>query len=97
MVLRLRGTLDREALSKALGEIVNRHEILRTVYEEENGQVYQHVKPAGGWQLKEADGSKYAGDEAGLKSYIQGLTLEPFDLWPNVIDMLRADADHTNE
>ncbi|MGN6152064.1 MAG: amino acid adenylation domain-containing protein, partial [Lysobacteraceae bacterium] len=32
MALRLRGTLDRKALTLALGGIVERHEILRTVY-----------------------------------------------------------------
>ncbi len=46
-VLRLKGELNGGALSKALAEIVNRHEILRTVYREENGAVYQEVKPAG--------------------------------------------------
>jgi amino acid adenylation domain-containing protein len=88
-VLRLKGMLDREALSRALAEIVNRHEILRTVYEEENGQVYQRIKAGGNWQLKQSDGRKYAGDEEDLERYIRNLTMEPFDLHKD--DMLRAE------
>ncbi|MEP7253817.1 MAG: condensation domain-containing protein, partial [Ginsengibacter sp.] len=36
-VLRLTGKLDKAALGKSLREIVNRHEVLRTVYKEEEG------------------------------------------------------------
>jgi len=88
-VLRLKGALNREALSKALGAIVDRHEILRTVYREENGQVYQEVKPAGNWVLRESEGSKYKEDQAGLDKYIAALTQAPFDLGKD--DMFRAE------
>ena len=53
VILRLKGDIAIDALSKALGEIVNRHEILRTVYVEDNGEVYQRVKAKGSWVLKE--------------------------------------------
>ena len=89
VVLRLKGNLDHAALSKALAEVVNRHEILRTVYEEENGRVYQHVKVAGNWQLGESDGRKYGGAQKELESYIQALIMEPFDLGKD--DMFRAE------
>jgi hypothetical protein len=88
-VLRLTGTLDHSALSKSLQEIVNRHEILRTVYEEENGQVYQRIKPARNWTLTESDGSKYHNDPAILESYIRKLTDAPFNLSQD--DMFRAE------
>ena len=88
-VLRLKGELNRGALSKALAEIVNRHEILRTVYREENGAVYQEVKPAGTWVLRESDGSKYRDDQAGLDRYIAELTQAPFDLCKD--DMFRGE------
>ena len=88
-VLRLTGHLNRAALSKALSAIVERHEILRTVYREEEGQVYQAVKAAGEWTLPESDGSKYAGDAAGLENYIAGLTQAPFNLGRD--DMFRAE------
>ena len=88
-VLRLKGELNREALSKALRAIVDRHEILRTVYREENGQVYQEVKPAGTWVLRESEGIKYQDDPGGLESYIAALTQAAFDLGKD--EMFRAE------
>ncbi|MFF4370595.1 amino acid adenylation domain-containing protein [Streptomyces sp. NPDC001594] len=43
---RLTGPLDREALLAALGDLVDRHEILRTVYRtDEDGEPYQLILP----------------------------------------------------
>ena len=53
-VLRLSGTLNKEALSKALAEIVNRHEVLRTIYKEEGGEPRQEVQEKDRWELEEA-------------------------------------------
>ncbi|RZU53353.1 amino acid adenylation domain-containing protein [Krasilnikovia cinnamomea] len=44
--LRLAGTLDTDALARALGDVVARHEVLRTVYPEVEGHPYQRVLPA---------------------------------------------------
>jgi amino acid adenylation domain-containing protein len=43
--LRLRGRLNAAALARALGEIVRRHEPLRTVFREHDGRPVQHVLP----------------------------------------------------
>ncbi|WP_172381790.1 non-ribosomal peptide synthetase [Streptomyces sp. MNP-20] len=45
--LRLRGELDEPALRRALGELVRRHESLRTRYVSENGVGHQIVDPPG--------------------------------------------------
>ena len=42
-VLRLKGKLDKEALTHTLQSIIERHEVLRTVIEEEEGKPYQHI------------------------------------------------------
>ncbi len=95
-ILRLKGELDKEALSNSLQEIVNRHEVLRTVFvESEDGKPYQQVKETGLWELKQEDGSIYKEDEASLQKYIQSLILEPFDLSKD--DMLRATLVYRGE
>jgi amino acid adenylation domain-containing protein len=41
--LRLHGPLDRDALANALADVVGRHEVLRTVFPETDGQLRQRV------------------------------------------------------
>ncbi|MFJ8622667.1 amino acid adenylation domain-containing protein [Kitasatospora sp. NPDC093550] len=50
LALRLSGRLDAAALEAALGDVVERHEALRTVFGEQDGTPYQRVldAPAGG-------------------------------------------------
>ncbi|OZM72909.1 non-ribosomal peptide synthetase [Amycolatopsis antarctica] len=44
--LRLRGTLDFAAMVEALGDLVGRHEALRTLFEESGGEPRQRIVPA---------------------------------------------------
>ncbi|MGA2930275.1 MAG: condensation domain-containing protein, partial [Solirubrobacteraceae bacterium] len=44
--LQLRGELDEGALRSAVGEIMRRHEVLRTRFPEVDGVAYQEVQPA---------------------------------------------------
>ncbi|RSS46780.1 condensation domain-containing protein [Streptomyces sp. WAC08241] len=43
LALRLTGSLDREALQRALCDLVARHESLRTVFRESDGEPHQHI------------------------------------------------------
>src|ERR1051325_3474096 len=44
-IVRLTGPLDRSALQWSLEEIVNRHESLRTVFKDTDGQPVQNILP----------------------------------------------------
>ncbi|HMQ67796.1 MAG TPA: non-ribosomal peptide synthase/polyketide synthase, partial [Ignavibacteria bacterium] len=80
VVLRFKGLLNKEFLSKALQTIINRHEILRTMIREEEGVGYQYVKDENNWDLDYIDGSVYKDDKEGLDKYLHDLISVPFDL-----------------
>jgi NRPS condensation-like uncharacterized protein len=88
-VFKLTGRLNQRALSRAFETIVTRHEVLRTVFLEEDGYPYQLIKPANAWQLNISDGAAYAGHPKELNSHIKKLLVAPFNLSADL--SLRAD------
>ncbi|MEO6230171.1 MAG: non-ribosomal peptide synthase/polyketide synthase [Ferruginibacter sp.] len=88
-VLRLKGKLNQGALIHALRQVVNRHEILRTIYQESGGKAYQLIMEPNAWNLTVADGSIYKNDRPALQQYLQQLITVPFNLAQD--HMLRAD------
>ncbi|MET0400160.1 MAG: amino acid adenylation domain-containing protein, partial [Longimicrobiaceae bacterium] len=80
--MRLRGALDASALVRALGEIVRRHESLRTVFPERGGEPVQVVLPPGGFPVPRVDLRGLAGEvrvrEVARLALAEGL--RPFDL-----------------
>ncbi|HEV2736504.1 MAG TPA: amino acid adenylation domain-containing protein, partial [Longimicrobiaceae bacterium] len=80
--LRLGGVLDRAALERALGEIVRRHEALRTVFGEVEGSPVQVVRPFGGFVLPVEDlsGLGEAEREAQVERRAADEGARPFDL-----------------
>ena len=79
-VLRLKGKLNKDAITYSLQDIVNRHEVLRTVILEYEGEAYQYIKDKDGWELAVVDGSEYRQNREALQNYIQRLIKKPFDL-----------------
>jgi amino acid adenylation domain-containing protein len=80
--VRLRGALDLPALERALGEIVRRHEALRTVFAEADGSPVQVIAPFGGFALPVEDlsGVDEADREAAARRRVGEEAARPFDL-----------------
>ncbi len=80
--LRLGGALDAAALERALGEVVRRHEALRTTFAESGGAPVQAIAPFAGFQLAIEDFSEL--DAADADATVQRRAAEeaarPFDL-----------------
>jgi amino acid adenylation domain-containing protein len=82
IALRLRGPLDRAALERALGEIVRRHEVLRTAFHEVDGAPVQVIAPFLGFALPadELSGMGDAEREAEVRLRAAADADGPFDL-----------------
>jgi amino acid adenylation domain-containing protein len=81
-VYRLSGELNVEALEKALKEIIRRHEALRTVFEEIEGQPVQIIKDGSDFQLQTIDlrgGSPGDASRAAAEQIVEE-RWAPFDL-----------------
>ncbi|HEX2187810.1 MAG TPA: amino acid adenylation domain-containing protein, partial [Longimicrobiaceae bacterium] len=79
---RLRGPLDPRVLERALGEVVRRHEALRTTFGETGGVPFQVVHPAGAARLELTDlsGLAPAEREADARRLVREEAQRPFDL-----------------
>ncbi|HEX6910893.1 MAG TPA: amino acid adenylation domain-containing protein, partial [Longimicrobium sp.] len=98
--LRLAGPLDADALERALGEIVRRHEALRTTFAESDGAAVQVVAPFTGFELLRADLSDLDADarDGQVRARAADDAARPFDLAAGPLfraTLLRlADDDH---
>ncbi|TWF40663.1 amino acid adenylation domain-containing protein [Chitinophaga polysaccharea] len=79
-IVRLKGGLNKNALAYALQSIVDRHEILRTNIDQEEGHAYQWVQEVVNWQMVEVEDPLYQHNAAALQTYIAGLVNTPFNL-----------------
>ncbi|MEW5930755.1 MAG: amino acid adenylation domain-containing protein, partial [Gemmatimonadota bacterium] len=81
-MLRVRGPLDVAALERALGEIVRRHEVLRTTFPGVDGRPVQRVHAPWPVVLDPADLAGLAPDEreAAVRAHLAEEIARPFDL-----------------
>ncbi|MCP2166909.1 non-ribosomal peptide synthetase [Goodfellowiella coeruleoviolacea] len=80
--IRLRGTLDKPALTRSVEAIVARHEALRTVFTTSDGVAVQVVHPVMAVPLEELDltGTPEAADERLLAEFLGQQARRPFDI-----------------
>ncbi|MBV9773181.1 MAG: amino acid adenylation domain-containing protein, partial [Gemmatimonadetes bacterium] len=79
-VLRLHGELDSGALLRSLEGLVRRHESLRTLFEERDGEPVQVIGPATTVELPFVDLRGVPDGEREARSLAEAETLRPFDL-----------------
>ena len=77
LAVRLKGTLDRVALEEALGDLVERHESLRTLFPDRLGVPRQEILPPLSARPRLEIGSV---DEAGLAAALTAAAGRGFDL-----------------
>ncbi|MBV9774683.1 MAG: amino acid adenylation domain-containing protein, partial [Gemmatimonadetes bacterium] len=100
VALRISGSLDVAALERALGEIVRRHETLRTVFASVEGKPAQVVLPAIPWALRTDDVSTLPEEEheAAARRLAEEEAAAPFDLAAGPLVRARlvrlGEADH---
>ncbi len=78
----LDGELDTAALEAGVGEILRRHEVLRTTFPEVDGVPRQHIQPPAGFRLPVADLRSLPLDERGREAErrVEREAQRPFDL-----------------
>ncbi|MFG1889133.1 amino acid adenylation domain-containing protein [Micromonospora sp. NPDC049051] len=76
LALRLRGTLDVEAMRTAVTDIVNRHAVLRTTFPNQAGTPVQVIQPAGFVDLP----VRWVDSEAELLAEVTAAADQPIDL-----------------
>ncbi|HYW08679.1 MAG TPA: amino acid adenylation domain-containing protein, partial [Longimicrobium sp.] len=78
--LRLRGTLDRDALRRALDGVVARHEALRTTFARTDGEPVQCIAPMGEAAFALAEDDLRGEAVGGLERLMEDEAAAPFDL-----------------
>ncbi|MGB8192824.1 MAG: amino acid adenylation domain-containing protein, partial [Chitinophagaceae bacterium] len=79
-LFRLKGELDIAILEASFRDIMDRHEVLRTVIREEDGIGYQCINSTGDWKLEFTNEEKILQGQGNVQDHIQRFILKPFDL-----------------
>lgn len=77
-VLRIKGPLDKEALQESFKRLVERHEVLRTSFINDNGKPAVSIQESAEFQLEQVDLRHLPEEEA--QTIVAGEVKRPFDL-----------------
>src|SRR6185436_5757992 len=96
--MRVQGDLDEEAFARALQTIVDRHESLRTVFREVDGEAVQVIRERAELRLVEEDLSRLSADEKEreVRRLVREDALKPFDLSRDLllrVELLKLSED----
>ncbi|WP_315828614.1 MULTISPECIES: HAD-IIIC family phosphatase [unclassified Bradyrhizobium] len=82
VAVRLDGILEMAALERSFATVIERHEVLRTRFPDDNGRPVQEIDPSGEFVLKLEDLTELptAEREATVRERIRGLAQQSFDL-----------------
>ncbi|MEX6687940.1 amino acid adenylation domain-containing protein [Danxiaibacter flavus] len=95
VVLRLKGDLNIKVLEIALQQLINRHEVFRTVIKEDTGEAWLEIRDMLEWKLQVVDDALLKEDAERLQQYIAKLISSPFELARDCL--LRAQLVVLNE
>ncbi|WP_103866072.1 non-ribosomal peptide synthetase [Aquimarina sp. I32.4] len=79
IIQRFKKSINEDILEDTFQEIINRHEVLRTVFKEVNGEAHQYILQKNSWSLNYIDKSTISDDNIET-SLISNLISIPFDL-----------------
>jgi amino acid adenylation domain-containing protein len=81
-LFRIKGRLNQDALEKTINKIVTCHEVYRTTFFSENGELYQHVADKSQISIQVSDFSSLSGNQqkVTVKQFIDEAICRPFNL-----------------
>lgn len=98
MAIRIKGDLNAAILEKSLHDIVQRHEVLRTNFEESDAVLQQIISPSGNFKLQVIDlSASLAIQEEEILAIATGEIKRPFDLLQDCLfraTVIKVHAQH---
>lgn len=99
LVFKIEGSVNILLIGKVLEEIIARHEVLRTVFVEANGELHQSIRPMSeiDFKIKKIDFTSIPQDKLNqaIKDYLFESVSQPFNLSTDL--MIRSDYVQTAE
>ncbi|HJT72996.1 MAG TPA: amino acid adenylation domain-containing protein, partial [Chitinophaga sp.] len=84
-IFRIEGVLDVELLEVSFREVLQRHEVLRTVIRENEGVAYQLVLPVDNWRIQYRTEQDILQKTGSVKTYIDRFLSTSFDLSEDIM------------